>query len=93
MKHRRTAVLVVLGLLAAAGSAWAHHSLQSEYDIEKSITLKGTITRVEWVNPHVYLYLDVKGADGKLHQKNLGKIDQVKDPCKANKVGPCASGS
>ena len=34
-----------------------------------------------------------KGADGKLHQKNLGKIDQVKDPCKANKVGPCASGS
>ena len=66
MKHRRTAVLVVLGLLAAAGSAWAHHSLQSEYDIDKSITLKGTISRVEWVNPHVYLYLDVKGPDGKI---------------------------
>jgi branched-chain amino acid transport system substrate-binding protein len=40
-----------------------------------------------------YLSEVVKGADGKLHQKNLGKIDQVKDPCKANKVGPCASGS
>ena len=40
-----------------------------------------------------YLSEVVKGPDGKLMQKNIGKIDQVKDPCKENKVGPCATGS
>jgi branched-chain amino acid transport system substrate-binding protein len=40
-----------------------------------------------------YLSEVVKGPDGKLRQKNLGKIEQVKDPCKENKIGPCASGS
>jgi hypothetical protein len=57
-------VAAVLGLMVAAGPALAHHSLQSEYDIDKSVTLKGTVTKVEWVNPHVYLYLDVKDANG-----------------------------
>ena len=37
-----------------------------------------------------YLVEVVKGSDGKLHQKQLGKIDNVKDPCKEQKIGPCA---
>ena len=58
------AAALVMALLGAAAPALAHHSLQSEYDIEKSITLKGTVTKVDWVNPHVYVYLDVKDANG-----------------------------
>ena len=74
MKQKFVVIAALVGLLALAGSAWAHHSLQSEYDIDKSITLKGTISRVEWVNPHVYLYLDVKGPDGKIAKWSLSTL-------------------
>ena len=51
--------------LAAAPLARAHHSFAAEYDRAKPITLTGTVTKVEWMNPHVYFYIDVKEADGK----------------------------
>ena len=54
----------IVALSGAAAPALAHHSLQSEYDINQSITLKGTVTKVDWVNPHVYVYLDVKDDKG-----------------------------
>ncbi len=54
----------IIALSGAAAPALAHHSLQSEYDINQSITLKGTVTKVDWVNPHVYVYLDVKDDKG-----------------------------
>ena len=60
----RTGVALVIALLGASAPAPAHHSLQSEYDIDQSITLKGTVTKVDWVNPHVYVYLDVKDDKG-----------------------------
>ena len=41
----------------------AHHAFQAEFDAKKPITLTGVIARIEWVNPHVWIYLDVKGAD------------------------------
>jgi hypothetical protein len=59
-----TGVALAIALLGAAAPALAHHSLQSEYDINQSITLKGTVTKVDWVNPHVYVYLDVKDDKG-----------------------------
>ena len=43
---------------------WAHHSITSEFDTSKSITVKGTLTRIEWVNPHAYVYLDAKDEKG-----------------------------
>jgi len=55
---------LIVALSGAAAPALAHHSLQSEYDINQSITLKGTVTKVDWVNPHVYVYLDVKDDKG-----------------------------
>ena len=58
--RRIIGAVATIGLLVAAVPALAHHSLQSEFDIEKSITLKGVVTRVDWVNPHVRVYLDVK---------------------------------
>jgi hypothetical protein len=44
----------------------AHHSFSAEYDSKKVVTLTGTVTKVEWMNPHVYFYLDVTGTDGKV---------------------------
>jgi len=48
----------------AALPALAHHSFAAEYDSSAPITLKGTVTKVEWTNPHSYVYVDVKDANG-----------------------------
>jgi hypothetical protein len=50
--------------LLVTGSAWAHHSPSSIFDMSKKITLTGTLTQVEWVNPHIAVYIDAKKADG-----------------------------
>ena len=66
MKLNRLAFLLAgFGVLAAA-PLWAHHSFAAEYDSAQLITLKGTISKVEWTNPHSYVYLDVKDASGKV---------------------------
>src|SRR5258705_11893399 len=54
------------GLTLSAATAWAHHSFAAEFDATKPVTLTGTLTRMEWVNPHGWLYIDVKEPDGKV---------------------------
>lgn len=56
-------VLIALHSLLA-GPLLAHHGRGATYDMKKRVTLKGTVSRVEWRNPHVLIYMDVKGADG-----------------------------
>lgn len=57
--------LATLVLLAAAGApAHAHHAFAAEFDADQPIDLKGTVTKAKWVNPHSWLYFDVKNADG-----------------------------
>ena len=55
-----------LGLILAALPVLAHHSFSAEYDENKPIKIVGVITKVEWQNPHVWYYVDVKGDDGKV---------------------------
>jgi hypothetical protein len=51
-------------LLAAAAPALAHHSFAAEYDGAKPVKLRGTVTRMEWINPHSWIHVDVKNNDG-----------------------------
>ena len=61
----------LLALAAAVAILWAihvaaHHSFAAEFDVTQPVTLKGTLTQMEWVNPHGWLHIDVKAADGKM---------------------------
>jgi len=62
MKRRTGVFLFVLLALVMAGSASAHHNMSAIFDFNDRVTLTGTMTKLEWVNPHIYMYVDAKGA-------------------------------
>jgi hypothetical protein len=66
MKKLITFLVVVASLSLVAGSLFAHHGRGATYDGDKEITLTGTVTELAWRNPHVAIYMDVKGKDGKV---------------------------
>jgi hypothetical protein len=59
MSHKRSA-LIVLAAVLMAGSAWAHHNMSALFDFNDRVTLNGTLTKVDWRNPHIYLFVDAK---------------------------------
>jgi len=65
-KNHVTAVLVGAGLLLASLTAVAHHSVSAEFDTNKKVTFTGTVKQIDWMNPHIYTHVEVKGADGKV---------------------------
>ena len=66
MRYTAGLLLAVFGLLVATIPAFAHHSITAEFDPSKEITVTGTLTRVDWTNPHIYWYVDAKGDDGQV---------------------------
>jgi hypothetical protein len=67
MKIWKRTLLAALVAATAAGAALAHHSFASEFDASKKLKLTGTVTKVQWRNPHTYFFVDVKGQDGEIH--------------------------
>ena len=65
VSHLIPSILAVL-LAAAAVPSEAHHSFAAEYDSAKPVTVTGVVTRIEWTNPHAYIYVDVTDKDGKV---------------------------
>src|SRR5213596_862102 len=59
-------LLAALILMTIAASAFGHHSETAEYDSTKPVKITGTITKVEWQNPHIWFYVDVKDENGKI---------------------------
>jgi hypothetical protein len=64
MRKSLASLLFVVGVAAGAAPLRAHHAFAAEFDARKPVSFKGTVTKVEWVNPHVWIHLDVTKADG-----------------------------
>jgi hypothetical protein len=67
MRFRLAGILSVMGL-AFVAPAFAHHSVQAVFDIHHTVTVTGTVAKVEWINPHSYLTVNVKGSDGNVQK-------------------------
>src|SRR5580765_8606915 len=63
-KHRQVIAPVVVLWALLTAPAFAHHSAIAEYDLGKPVKVSGAVTRVEWTNPHIWFYVDVKNPDG-----------------------------
>jgi Family of unknown function (DUF6152) len=68
LRNKISAVLIAFTLLFTVGSLWAHHSPSAIFDMSKPFTLVGTLTRVDWVNPHIIFFFEAKKNDSSTEQ-------------------------
>ena len=66
MNTKLAVAVACAGLLLPALPAWAHHTFAAEFDSKKPVHLAGTVTKVELINPHAWIHVDVTGTDGKV---------------------------
>jgi hypothetical protein len=66
MKKALSIILPAAALLMAAAPAWAHHAFAAEFDADKPVKFKGTVTKMQWINPHAWILIDVKDNEGKV---------------------------
>ena len=66
MSHRSVVFATLAVILLVAGSAWAHHNMSALYDFSDRVTLSGTLTKIDWRNPHSELVVDTKGDGGQV---------------------------
>src|SRR5688500_12478769 len=66
MRIKAVLVLLVVGLLLAGRAVVAHHAFSAEFDAEKPVKLTGAVTRLDWTNPHAWIYVDIKDESGKV---------------------------
>ena len=71
MRMKFAALAVVMGLVLGTASGLAHHSFAAGFDAAQAINLTGTVTKIEWMNPHTYFYIDVKDAGGQVNNWGL----------------------
>lgn len=67
-KSKLAGAIAIFSALFLHGTAWAHHSLVGEFDTSVNIEVRGAITKLEWTNPHIWIYLDVTAENGSIEQ-------------------------
>jgi len=68
LRMKFVVTLAAAGLVVAARPAFAHHAFAAEFDASKPLKLTGTVVKMEWINPHAWIHIDVKKPDGKVEQ-------------------------
>jgi len=66
MRNKLAIIFAGAGMLLPVAPVWAHHAFAAEFDAAKPIKLTGAVTKVELINPHAWIHIDVKGEDGKI---------------------------
>ena len=64
MRTKLSLAVIAIGVLLPNGTTIAHHAFSAEFDVDRPLHLEGTVTRTEWINPHSWIHVDARGADG-----------------------------